>query len=137
MATADVVMKAILYREDGRLLALRRSKTAPIRPLEWDLPGGELELGEDANEGILREIKEETALPVEDLQPLHIISRMTKSGKFGLTICYTARSLSHDVALSFEHDQFRWIPPEEFQTLPSSPRLQKFVERFAAKIRQK
>lgn len=76
MATADVVMKAILYREDGRLLALRRSKTAPIRPLEWDLPGGELELGEDANEGILREIKEETALPVEDLQPLHIISRM-------------------------------------------------------------
>ena len=38
-----VAQKAVLVRADGKILALRRSKTDPARPLTWDLPGGDVE----------------------------------------------------------------------------------------------
>jgi len=39
---------------------MRRTETAPSNPLKWDLPGGDVEYGEDPKKAILREIKEET-----------------------------------------------------------------------------
>lgn len=64
---SKVSQKAIIYDDQGRVLTIRRTKTAPTRPLQWDLPGGELDYGEDTHAGMRREIKEETCLEVETL----------------------------------------------------------------------
>ena len=127
-----VALKAILYRPDGTFLALRRSASAPIKPLAWDLPGGRIQMGEETEDGVIREIKEETGLSVENLRLLHVIARNSSSGQFWVTICYTARPSSEEVRLSFEHCDSRWVTPEEFKALAASSRLKAFVERFAS-----
>lgn len=125
-----VSQKAILFRGDGRFLTIRRSKTAPSRPLHWDLPGGDLNFGEDAKEGMIREIKEETDLGVHDLKVIDAIAGFNGKNEFWVTICYTAQPTKSEVKLSYEHDGFQWVIPEEFQQLEASPRNKKFVERF-------
>ena len=125
-----VSQKAILFKKDGKILTIRRSKTAPSRPLQWDLPGGTLDFGEDAREGIIREIKEETNLEIKDLKVIDVISGADAKGEFWMTICYVAKAVTSDVILSYEHDDFKWITPYEFAKLKASPRNKKFVEKF-------
>lgn len=126
----EVSQKAILFRKDGRFLTMRRTKTAPSRPLYWDLPGGELGFGEDMREGITREIKEETGLQVQKLRILDAISGFDDENDFWVTICYIVKPKNHQVVLSFEHDQFQWVGPDEFQQLQASPRNKKFAKTF-------
>ena len=125
-----ISQKAILFKEDGELLTIRRSKTAPSGPLHWDLPGGDLDFGEDVKEGIIREIKEETGLEVYNLKVIDAISGSDDKNEFWVTICYIAQPMTSEVKLSYEHDDFHWVTPEEFQKLQASPRNKKFVEGF-------
>ncbi|MBI4652822.1 NUDIX hydrolase [Candidatus Kuenenbacteria bacterium] len=123
-----VSQKAILFNENGKILTIRRTKTAPSRPLYWDLPGGDLYFGEEVKEGITREIKEETGLEVQDLLLFDVISGLNDKNEFWVTICYIARPITVDVVLSYEHDDFKWVTPNEFQKLKVSPRNKKFVK---------
>ena len=125
-----VSQKAIIFRKDGKFLTIRRSKTAPSRPLHWDLSGGDLGFGEDARKGIIREIKEETGLKVKNLALIDIISGLNDRNEFWVTVCYIARTAGLKVLLSYEHDDFQWVTPDEFRKLKASPRNKKFVERF-------
>lgn len=125
-----VSQKAVIFREDGKILTMRRTKTAPSRPLHWDLPGGDLDFGENVREGILREIKEEAGLEVEDLALLDVISAVNDNGEFWVTVGYTAKAKTIDVTLSYEHDDFKWITPDEFRELKASPKNKQFVETF-------
>jgi 8-oxo-dGTP diphosphatase len=54
---------AVVLDGDGRVLLVRRGQ----QPLlgEWSLPGGALELGERLEDGVRREVQEETGLAVE------------------------------------------------------------------------
>ena len=56
---------AILENEKGEILLVKRK----IPPKEgfWDLPGGFVEVGESAEEAIVREVKEELGISVIDL----------------------------------------------------------------------
>ncbi|MEK7509691.1 MAG: NUDIX domain-containing protein [Patescibacteria group bacterium] len=132
--TVLLSMKGIVLREDGTLLALRRSKTSPTRPLHWDLPGGQLDTGEDLEAGMTREIKEEAGLEVHDLNLIHAISGLNDIQEFWVVLCYTSRAKNTNVVLSYEHDDFQWVTPQEFLALePSpSPRQKKFVEKFVS-----
>ena len=56
---ARVTQKVILYNDDGQILTLRRSDTAPTYPFNWGFPGGNLDYGENLKQGIIREILEE------------------------------------------------------------------------------
>lgn len=125
-----VSQKAVVYRDDGRILALRRSETAPSRPLYWDLPGGELDIGEDVKIGIAREIKEESEIEAEDIQVLDVIAKYNDIEEYWLTVGYSARARSESVVLSFEHDDYKWVTPDEFLALKASPRNLQFVEIF-------
>lgn len=124
-----VTQKAIVLNGAGKLLALHRTETAPTRPLHWDLPGGQLDHGEDPTDGIVREIGEETGLQIEDVQPFDV-SAKTHGDVHWVTICYTARAVSTAVVLSFEHDEFAWVTPAEFLALKISDKLRQYVEKL-------
>ena len=122
-----VSQKAIIFNEDDKILALRRSSTHPFKPFNWDLPGGDLEYGEDPIDGISREIKEETGLDISNLTPFDVDSRINRGDVFLVTIAYITTITSNNIRLSSEHDEFRWVTPEEFLKLDSSEKLQNFV----------
>ncbi len=81
---------------------------------------------------MLREIQEETGLSIQDLSVLDVISGYNDRNELWITIGYTARAVTHDVVLSFEHDDFQWITPDAFQQREASPRNKQFVEAFGS-----
>ena len=130
MSKIGVSQKAIILNSEGKLLAIRRSDTAPVRPLHWDLPGGDLDFGEDPTRGIIREVAEETGLAVEHPEPFDVEAHVNRDGDFWVTIAYKARCGVENVKLSYEHDEFKWVTPEEFLQLESAYKLQRFVKKL-------
>ncbi len=125
-----VTQKAIVLNAEGQLLTMRRTETAPTKPLHWDLPGGNVDHGEDPTDGITREILEETGLVVKDVEPFDVSAIVEADGKHWVTICYTARAVSTDIVLSYEHDEWKWVRPAEFLELKISEKLQRYVKKL-------
>lgn len=130
MDKVGVSQKAIILDDTGKLLAIRRSNTAPTGPLHWDLPGGDLDFGEDPIHGIVREIVEETGLVVYNPVVFDVAARVSADGDFWVTPAYKVHYTSGEVRLSYEHDEFKWVTPEEFLGLESSEKLQRFVKKL-------
>ena len=107
-----IAAKVIIIGPDGRILTVRRSKTAPRRPLTWDFPGGMIERGETIEEAIHREVIEETRLSICTLKPL------ARQRLYGIDIqLFTSSTDNTVVTLSYEHDMYQWVTPEEFEFL--------------------
>jgi len=60
--------------DKGRALLIRRA-SEPLRG-EWSIPGGMLELGETLEEGVARELLEETGLQVRVLELIEVFERI-------------------------------------------------------------
>jgi 8-oxo-dGTP diphosphatase len=60
--------------ENGRALLIRRG-SEPLRG-EWSIPGGTLELGESLQQGVARELLEETGLEVRVLELIEVFDRI-------------------------------------------------------------
>jgi len=125
-----VTQKAIVFNEEGKILTIRRSASAPRNPMRWDLPGGILDLGEAAKEGITREIKEETGLEVKDVKVADVISKYDEKNEFWVTIFYTSTAATNKIKLSYEHVQYKWVSMDEFVELDASEKLKQFVNSF-------
>lgn len=123
-----VTQKALLIREDGKILALRRSATCPRRPLTWDLPGGVVEYGEDLVESLKREVREEAGVAVTNPTLLDAVGYTIPEDEYWISIGYIAR-VQQDTAvtLSFEHDQFEWLTKEAFLARQTTDRIKRFL----------
>lgn len=128
MRKVGVSQKAIVFNKEGKFLAIHRTATAPSKPNTWDLPGGDLGFGENAIDGIIREIREETGLEVKDLKPFDVESHINEKDEFWVTIAYIAMGEPDKVTLSFEHDKFKWVSVKDFLNLESSDKLRRFVK---------
>ncbi len=110
-----IVAKIFLENSSGEILILRRSHTAPRRALEWDLPGGWVELGEDPLQAAIRELKEEAGIVIESLQE----ALMTTDEQDMTIIRHYLIGITGNppVTLSYEHDQYKWIAKNKFVTM--------------------
>jgi 8-oxo-dGTP diphosphatase len=111
-----VIVKVLIVNSNGEVLGLRRGETAPRRAGEWDFPGGFLDEGEDLTKAVLREAKEEVdiALPYA-----HVAFAMSEPGDSpdhgsGTWMTFVAHVEGvPEVTLSFEHQEYTWLKPEE------------------------
>lgn len=112
----------------GRLLVLKRADAMPYRPGAWDLPGGHLALGESSEEGLLREIKEETALDVTIDRLLGLHNMIDEPYMQAIYSCrltvYQGLKLRPN-----EHVEARWVTPLEMETLELIPYLERVLKR--------
>lgn len=102
-----VVGGALFHR--GRLLAARRS-APPELAGRWELPGGKCEPGESPEQALVRELREELGVETE------VVERIP--GEWPLKPGYvfqvwTARLLSGEPRPLEDHDELRWLGPEE------------------------
>lgn len=115
----EVVAKTIIFNSDGRLLVLRRHDNDEHRPGLWDLPGGQVNLGEDPQKGAVREAKEETGLLIMNLRPIHVASRIHGNCQVIKTV-FLSETYTGEIKLSTEHSDARWLTVGEFDDLSIS-----------------
>ncbi len=72
--------------------------------------------GENHDESLRREIKEETGLEVQSLKPLRVKTTF-ENEIYYLFITFTCRTSGYAVALSLEHTDYQWITKEDFLKL--------------------
>ena len=127
---ASLNQKALVFNTEHKFLTLQRNEDAPTRPLTWDLPGGEFEIGEDPTESVRREIREEANIEVNKIHPVVVYGEYTTPREYWLTIMYVACAQNTDVILSYEHKNHRWVTEDEFLALESSEKWRKLVKRY-------
>lgn len=106
-----LIAKVFVINNRGEILLLQRSRSDNRRPLGWDLPGGGVDYNEDPNQAVLRELQEEAGITATNPQVFFVASETTDS--YVVSLLYKALATSTDVTLSFEHEQYKWIMPEE------------------------
>src|ERR1700686_726524 len=60
--------------DEGRALLIRRA--SPPLEGQWSIPGGMLEVGETLEQGVLRELAEETGLEVHTVELIEVFERI-------------------------------------------------------------
>ena len=79
MGSILIGVGAVIEDGAGRILLVKHiPERGGFWQGKWICPGGELELGETIEEGIKREVKEETQLDIDLLAPLYPFDRVVK-----------------------------------------------------------
>ena len=106
MKVQELNVYCVLFNKD-RLLLLKRKNGF------WEFPGGGVDWGEDPEDSLLREVKEETSITVrKPLKFLGITSAVYEKEtdeKHSVYIVYSAETESDEVRLSGEHTEYRWL----------------------------
>lgn len=77
---------------------------------DLDLPGGRVEAGESMTECLYREIKEETDLNVEIMEPFSVWSFKKNPGLLVKGKTYHCNWIGGKVQISHEHMRYFWSP---------------------------
>ena len=111
----SVRVVAAVLTDNGRILACRR---APGRAAagKWEFPGGKVDGDESAEAALAREIREELGVGVEVGPLLHRASTAVGNLVIDLS-CFDTRPTGELPVSSSDHDELRWLPPEELRAL--------------------
>lgn len=102
-----VTAGAVITDASGRVLLLKHR----FRPgTGWGMPGGFIEAGEQPDEALRRELREEVGLELEELQLF--TTRAFKSPR-QVEIVFTARAVGDTDQLSFEIQKAVWFSPND------------------------
>lgn len=107
---------AFIVNENDEMLVVRRAKEPALGT--YDLPGGFCDMGETVEEGMRREIKEETGLEVQDIQYLFSSPNVYQYSGMGihtLDMDYLVRVKGGRLAIQAADDAAEafWIPINE------------------------
>ncbi len=113
-----IATKALIVNELGQILFLREARTYEegTNIGKYHLPGGRLEPGEAHRDGLEREVKEECGLEIEIGKPFFVGEwRPVIKGAQNqiVAIFFICKPLSTKIRLSEEHDDFKWVRPED------------------------
>ena len=137
-----VAAKAVITRGDGKVLVVREAGTYDegTKIGKYGIPGGRLNPGESYEDGLRREVEEETGLKIEPLYPLYVgewrpeIKGVPHQIVAIFTVC---KAKTTDVKLSDEHDDFKWINPGHPKGVSFMEPDDEVIERYADWLSEK
>ena len=124
MKTIEVV--AAIIKKQDKILITRRSygEFADM----WEFPGGKIELGESREEALIREVKEELELDINNLEYLTTVDYDYPN--FHLTMhCFICEICGGELVLN-AHNDAKWVSLEELSTQKWVPADVEVVEKI-------
>ncbi|WP_275298432.1 (deoxy)nucleoside triphosphate pyrophosphohydrolase [Clostridium sp. YIM B02555] len=120
------VVAAILTKEDRILIAKRKEDKS--QGGLWEFPGGKVEPGEEPEESLVRELKEEMEIEVAVKE--HVADSIYDYGNIQVRlIAFKAEILSGDIILN-DHSEYRWILISEMDNFIFAPADIPIVEKL-------
>lgn len=108
---------AIILRED-KIFVIQRSAEMNL-PFKWEFPGGKIEMGENEEDCIKREIREEINIEIQ------ILKRLTPSvytyPTFAINLIPFLASYINGKVVLAEHSNFKWLEKSELLSLDWAP----------------
>ncbi len=132
-----LVIRAIAKKDDKILLLQRPSKSNHDNG-RWELPGGKIKKGEFFDEGLKREVREETGLDIKILGFFEAVEdsfTACKNHEEIKSVNIGMHSILEDgeIRLSSEHRDYKWFSKDEIQTLSKEDKLTKVCKKLLEK----
>lgn len=114
-----VATKAFIFHQ-GKVLILRESSkySDGANSGKYDVVGGRVTPGQRFDESLKREVREETGLDVDIMEPFFVNEwrPLVRNEQWQIVgIFFKCIAKSGDVILSQDHDHFMWIHPAEYK----------------------
>lgn len=110
------IAKCVLINNENKFLILKRTnyKNDGNEGL-WDIPGGSVNLDEDVNLAVKREVEEELQIKISNIKPISIDSgKGIPTGQFIFVLfCSYDYNSKDKIILSNEHSEYKWISVNE------------------------
>lgn len=128
-----VAVAAIIENNKGEILLIKRSPSIIEYPNYWEDVGGRLKQSESPEDGLRREIREETGITdIEIIKPLtmfHVFRKGIKKPENELVgISYWCKTNSKKITLSHEHSDYKWLSPCKAFDLTEHPALKSYIQ---------
>jgi mutator protein MutT len=137
-----IVVGGLIYKK-SQMLACRRSEYKDQAGL-WEVPGGKVEKGESCPEALKRELQEELQISVvvQDhiaTSNVQICQQKQKSLRIIMHVyaCIISDIKKEEPIASSDHDDIRWISPDEIQELQWAAADVPILEAFRTFLRTK
>ena len=111
MAEQQVVVAGAVV-ENGRLLLAQRAHPPELAG-QWELPGGKVEIGEQPDAALVRELREELGIDV--VVGHRVGADVPLPG--GLVLCAFAATVVSGTASALEHAALRWVDAAELHSI--------------------
>ena len=121
-----VSLRALIERE-GKIFLCRG-----IGDTVWQLPGGRMHVGEEPQDGLIREIKEEfgVAPKVDQLFYTQTFEHF-KDKVAQLLLVYLCSIGEQSIKINpAENEEYKWVPREELKILPMFEDCRRAVDEF-------
>lgn len=102
----------VIFNDDNKVLLVKRSEGNSWCPNCWALVGGKIEKNESPEEGLVREVKEETNIDLLKYKLKKIIKENNV-----LQYLYLSKVDNDFVELNGEHSDYKWYSLDEIKTL--------------------
>ncbi|HEY2288351.1 MAG TPA: NUDIX domain-containing protein [Streptosporangiaceae bacterium] len=104
-------MTGVVVDDHGRALLVQRRDNH-----RWEPPGGVLELGESIDDGLRREVREETGLEVEPESLTGVYKNMNRGI---IALVFRCNVTGGELGVSDETEAFRWATESDISELTS------------------
>ena len=118
----------VFISPEEKILILKRQNNSDMRfPGLWSFAGGGAEQGETPEDAVRREALEETGMTVNKVEHLHTKSDEGKDVHFFKCLDFDG-DVQKDKVLD-EHDDFRWINPNDLEQYHTAPSVENVVRK--------
>ncbi len=127
-----LVNRALIKNNQNQILIVKRCDTNSHNVSMWELPGGKMDVDQDVEAALKREILEETGLVVISMEhTAYWQSYIVPQGKYVgmpfVELVIEVKCLGYEVVLSAEHSDFKWVGPHEILNYDLTPEGKKAI----------
>ncbi len=114
----DLVVSALI-EDEGKVLLIKRKKNKSF-PDFWGIPTGKVKPGEKLEDAIKREVKEETNLRIEVLEPYHLTQEF-HDDHHHIIIAFKGKIVSGHLKAGSDAEEVKWFSKDEVSRLKLQP----------------